>query len=406
MNEIKEITPQGMFEDLMDMLASKMAGYKPSLTMLFEELLNYLMLKEREKFLAENQNDKANGFYERSLALSFAKLNLKVPRVRSGNSFRPSLLPPPWKRINKDYEELLLAFLLNGYKEEEIKRSLRALKLPFSKEALDNVLDLVREKLQAFLTQPLPSEWFAVFIDAFHAKMRTQNGQIKKITLFSAVGIDMTGFKHFLGYWIYIGSESLKFWTDVLKSLISRGLTRVLIFVTDDFSGLREVIRKLFPCAHHQLCLTHFRRNLKKDLSKELYQQVKEKLEQLKIAQSVSEGEEIIMEIADLVEKEKPKKAREIREKAANYTAFLNYPKKVRKHIYTTNPVEGLNRGLELMRLELGGYFPSQECLEVNLFVQAVNLADKWQRRPIPTVASMQHELRQLFVLRYESEEV
>jgi len=44
----------------MDMLASKMAGYKPSLIMLFEELLNYLMLKEREKFLAENQNDKAN----------------------------------------------------------------------------------------------------------------------------------------------------------------------------------------------------------------------------------------------------------------------------------------------------------------------------------------------------------
>ncbi|MBX6421970.1 transposase, partial [Thermosulfurimonas sp. F29] len=122
--------------------------------------------------------------------------------------------------------------------------------------------------------------------------------------------------------------------------------------------------------------------------------------------QSVSEGEEIIMEIADLVEKEKPKKAREIREKTANYTAFLNYPKKVRKHIYTTNPVEGLNRGLELMRLELGGYFPSQECLEVNLFVQAVNLADKWQRRPIPTVASMEYELRQLFVLRYESEEV
>ncbi|MDQ7033040.1 MAG: transposase, partial [Desulfonauticus sp.] len=86
--------------------------------------------------------------------------------------------------------------------------------------------------------------------------------------------------------------------------------------------------------------------------------------------------------------------------------AFLNYPKEVRKHIYTTNPVEGLNRGLELMRLDLGGYFPSQRCLETNLFVQLANPADKWQRKPMPRVRAVLPELRQLLVLRYELEEI
>jgi len=40
--------------------------------------------------------------------------------------------------------------------------------------------------------------------------------------------------------------------------------------------------------------------------------------------------------------------------------------------------VESLNAGIEKMHLDLGGYFPSQECLEVNLFIQVVNLQDRW----------------------------
>jgi len=38
---------------------------------------------------------------------------------------------------------------------------------------------------------------------------------------------------------------------------------------------------------------------------------------------------------------------------------------------------------------------------EVNLFVQAVNLEDHWQRKPMPRVAEYAYELRQMWVLRY-----
>ena len=54
------------------------------------------------------------------------------------------------------------------------------------------------------------------------------------------------------------------------------------------------------------------------------------------------------------------------------------------------------------MRLDLGGYFPSQDCPEVNLFVQAVNRED-WWRKPLPQVraANCNH---QLFIVQYELE--
>ena len=90
-----------------------------------------------------------------------------------------------------------------------------------------------------------------------------------------------------------------------------------------------------------------------------------------------------------------------LQSKTEQYITFLKYPRQIRGHLYTTNPVEGLNAGLELMRLELGGYFPSQDCLEMNLFIQAVNLEDRWQRKPMPKVVSCVYEIRQLFQLRY-----
>lgn len=398
--------PKELFEEIMKNFTAKDGSLKSPIILLLEELLNSIMERERAHYLEKYPEDRANGFYPRSLGISFGKLDLKVPRVRLGKDFRPSLLPPKWKRVTQDYEEMLVAFLTNGYREEDIKRTLASLKIPFSKEALKNVLGLIQEKLHVFLSQPLPSDWLAIFIDAFHTQMRTEQGTIKKIVLFTAVGIDLQGYKHILGYWVYEGSENTRFWTEVLKNLMARGVSRVLIFITDDFPGLRGVLRKLFPEAHHQLCFTHFRRNLRNELSRDLYRKVKEKMEKVKVAEDAEEGKALVEEIARLVEKEKPKMAKQIREKAENYTSFLHYPREIRKHIYTTNPVEGLNRGLEVMRLELGGYFPSRQCLEANLFVQAVNLTDRWQRRALPTVKAVRAELKRLLILRYEMEEV
>ena len=57
---------------------------------------------------------------------------------------------------------------------------------------------------------------------------------------------------------------------------------------------------------------------------------------------------------------------------------FLKYPEEIRRHIYTTNIVESINSGIELMRLKHGGYFHSYKILETNLFIQLSNLHDEW----------------------------
>jgi len=50
-----------------------------------------------------------------------------------------------------------------------------------------------------------------------------------------------------------------------------------------------------------------------------------------------------------------------------------------------------------MMRLELGGYFPSMRTLEINLFIQLSNLNDKWIRKPVSAFRSNLYEMRQIF---------
>ena len=60
-----------------------------------------------------DDDNKANGYYERSLNGSF-KLNINVPRDRKGK-FRPQILSDSYKTVNEDYIDLLMSLVSNGY---------------------------------------------------------------------------------------------------------------------------------------------------------------------------------------------------------------------------------------------------------------------------------------------------
>ncbi|MFQ5667935.1 MAG: transposase [Candidatus Binatia bacterium] len=64
------------------------------------------------------------------------------------------------------------------------------------------------------------------------------------------------------------GCENLEDWKKLLRTLLERGLRRVLIVVQDDFSGLLTVTQSLFPQADVQLRIVHMQRNAKTHLGK------------------------------------------------------------------------------------------------------------------------------------------
>ncbi|HNV19887.1 MAG TPA: IS256 family transposase [Spirochaetota bacterium] len=391
---------------LSDVLQARDNGERIGISTLIEKLINELMERDRDNHLKEYLQTEANGFYKRDLNLLSGQIGLSIPRIRSGSSFRPAILPPKWKRVDKDYEELLIAMLSNGYSYAQIERACKSLKLPFSKESLSDSLDFIAEKMDFYKTRPLESKWFAVFIDAYHCQMRDENRKNNKTVIYVACGIKFDGTKEILGFWTLKGSENKAFWTDVLQDLIQRGATKILSIITDDFNGLQDVIKKLYPLAYRQLCMVHLARNLHRNVSKLSAPLAMKLWRQIKDSSNIEEGEIYFDKLVDLIRREKPDYADYLHDRKDNYLTFLIFPEPTRKHFYTTNAVESINSGIERMEKDLGGYFASIRCLEVNLFIQFSNLSDLWLRKPIPAVRSCLYELQQIFALRYSSEDL
>ncbi len=82
--------------------------------------------------------------------------------------------------------------------------------------------------------------------------------------------------------YVYCGSEQKVDWMRVLGDLVERGLKKVLIVVSDDFTGLREVIKSVYPLADHQLCTVHLKRNIDKNMEKEDAKEFKRMISSLK----------------------------------------------------------------------------------------------------------------------------
>jgi len=52
--------------------------------------------------------------------------------------------------------------------------------------------------------------------------------------------------------------------------------------------------------------------------------------------------------------------------------------------------------------LKLGGYFPSEESLNTNMFILLENIGAGWDKKPVPVVGSPLYELRQIYAMKFE----
>ncbi len=126
---------------------------------------------------------------------------------------------------------------------------------------------------------------------------------------------------------------------------------------------------------------------------------------QVRQARNREEGAVPFAVLCQRVAQEKPQMAKYLKECEENYLAFLGFPEEVWRAIFPTNLVEGLNAGMDRDEAGSWGILSLQGCLEVNLFLQAVNLQDMGWRKPLPQVRAARYKLHQLFVLQYELDE-
>jgi transposase-like protein len=386
-------------EALNEMLAQLQTNGNISLQQLLQSSMNLFMLAERQLHLDQNSEDKGNGFFNRQLGTPMGSLNLDVPRDRDGD-FRPAILPKPKQRDIKERYDILEALLVNGYSTNVIADSLRDLNLHYNPEELDTLKNHLQAEHQQWLSRQLPQDVIGLFIDVYHAYARLDN-TVQKVSLYVIVGIDFTGTKDLYGLYLDKGSESKGFWLQTLNHIIDRGLKRPLCIASDDFPGLKEAIATLFPQALHQLCVIHMQRNVRKNMAKDHASEFNETISLLRNYKDKDTAQSEFKQACERYQEYYPHFIKGLIADTDNYFAFLTLPKESQKYFYTTNIVESVNSMLEKMRQRMGGFFQSENALQLNVFLTIKKLKQRKWHKGMPMIKGNLYELRQCFARLY-----
>lgn len=373
-----------------------------STSQLLGQLFDSLFRAERAAYLESAQDDKGNGSYERALNVGSLGVEVEVPRTREGD-FRPSNLPSPYQRGYDDAaRELLLRLAVSSRSLNATKEALRGLGLPASEPQLDRVAQHFIAEFELRNTRPLDTDLIALFLDAKYVEVR-ESDRLRPYGVYVAVGLDRTGIKRALSAQIFPGRESLESWKTLLRSLLERGLRNVMIVVHDDFSGLLNVTKGLFPTADVQLCIVHMQRNAKIHLGKTQASEFNNRMRTIKGAWSPELAASQFDDLCQHFAKDAPSFIAELTKKREHYLAFLRYPEGLRRSFSTTNVVEAVNGQLEILRRNNGGYFHGEDNLKARLGMNLERLENGRWRRVAAAVCAVLPQLNAMFVARFES---
>jgi len=200
-----------------------------------------------------------NGYRERILDTGSGRLELQIPKLRTG-SFFPSLLEPR-RRIDRALLAVVQEAYVLGISTRKVDDLMAALGgCSISRSEVSRICALLDEELAEFRERPLDEPYPYVWFDATYEKVR-QGARIVSQAAVVAVGVRDSGEKSVLG--LAVGaSETEAFWLEFCRSLSRRGLNGVQLVISDAHEGLRSALSQVFAGATWQRCKVHFLRNV------------------------------------------------------------------------------------------------------------------------------------------------
>ncbi|WP_369253777.1 IS256 family transposase [Streptomyces sp. R35] len=318
-----------------------------------------------------------NGHRERLLTTQAGDLDLKIPKVRSG-SFFPSLLERR-RRIDRALFAVVMEAYVHGVSTRSVDDLVKALGADsgISKSEVSRICGELDEELTAFKERPLDHTVFPyVFLDATYCKARV-NHRIASQAVVIATGISATGHREILG--LMVGdSESKPFWTKFLRSLRARGLDNVQLVISDSHSGLVAAIRTVFLGAAWQRCRVHFVRDVFSVIERGSGEMVAATIRTI-FAQTTGEQVRTQLDVvADMLGRQFPQVKKMLLDAATDITAFADFPPAHWKKIWSTNPLERLNREIK-RRADVVQVFPNPAALDRLAAAVLAELHDEWQ---------------------------
>lgn len=317
-----------------------------------------------------------NGTSEKTIKTEHGEHRIKVPRDRA-SSFEPVLIPKH-KSMSQELSDCISLLYAKGMSNADIIDFIHTTYgVSYSSSQVSLITNELLADIKEWQARPLEDQYAVVWIDAIHYKIRQEGKVISKACMI-VLGIDMQGRQDILSMSI-VERESSSSWSSILSDLQLRGVKDILFLCSDNLKGLDKAVAAIFPTSVHQICIVHQIRNTLQYVS---YKDRKAVVKSIKeIYQATNEQ----MALQGLEQFKKnwnhkyPLAVKSWEINWENLTAFLQYPIKIRKLIYTTNIIESFNASLRKYTKNKR-VFPTDDAALKSIYLAAQQIRSKWQK--------------------------
>ena len=362
-------------------LEALVAQDRDLLKALVKEALDQILQAEMSEHLGAEPGERIAtrvgyraGYYERGLVTRVGKIELRVPRDRSGE-FSTAL----FERFQRS-EKALVSTLVEMYVQGVSTRKVKAITEELcghsfaasTVSALNKGLD---EALKNFAQRRLTEEYPYLVVDARYEKVR-EDGVIQSQAVLIAIGINWEGRRQVLGVEL-ANRESASSWREFLLGLKQRGLRGVELVVSDDHAGLRRAIEEVLPEAAWQRCYVHFLRNALDYLPRKADDDCLQELRWLYARRNGAEAQHDLAAWLSRWQRKYPKLTDWVEENIGSTLTFYRLPRLHHKHLKSTNMVERLNEELR-RRTRVVRIFPNAASCMRLIRALCVEIHESW----------------------------
>jgi putative transposase len=341
--------------------------------LLESEMTHHLGYK-KHAIEGNNSGNSRNGKSRKKVKMGSGELEIEVPRDRNGE-FQPVLVEKRQSRL-KELDDNILSLYSHGMTNRDIQDHIKDLYgAEISIDLISTITDGVLEEVREWRNRPLDNIYAVVFIDGFVVKCRL-DGVVSNRTVYVIYAITLEGKKEVLG--LYLGeTEGAKFWLYVLTELQNRGLLDIFILCSDGLKGLAEAVETTFPKTIHQTCIVHMVRHSLNYVPHAEKKNVASDLKKIYQANTLELALEAVDDFEITWGDKYPAIVKSWRNNWERVIPFLQFPKEIRKVIYTTNIVESLNNTLR-KAVRNRGHFSTEDGLMKILYLSIRNVSKKW----------------------------